>query len=307
MSRRLLSILVGILLLVLGLSFLGASLLVGGLLLFMGVSLCATEFAHTAERLSTGQTERVDQLIRLLGALMAHSSRMGNRVIDWALEWFHWADFVQAHSAPRKREMRDVAPMHPPPARQVSNSPAAVAASAMRAAGHEPAATQIQVTDIGILATHAGGEQTTHRLTPIDDQVERIQPFVQLELPVIAAGDVDFVLFDEVGEERYACTLPRQFERGRSMIIADPPFMLAEQRERGSWTLDVYADKVLLASHAFRWMHDRYAAARQRLSSDGELNLDAMPTAASNRPAPRLSLDDLLADQDVPARRRERR
>src|SRR5690606_27859283 len=96
-----------------------------------------------------------------------------------------------------------------------------------------------------------------------------------------------------VHEEKY------QLERGRNLVIPSTRLPLHDEHDMyGAWELRIYADGQLLASHIFGWESTDEPDFDRHVGEDGELNSELRALLAQSR-LERLSMDDLLADQDA--------
>ncbi|MEO0596629.1 MAG: hypothetical protein AAF126_10995, partial [Chloroflexota bacterium] len=73
------------------------------------------------------------------------------------------------------------------------------ALEAVERVGHDPDNVQVLTVDIGVMAFKEGGEPTVFRTWSLPDDVDYIQPFVQLRLPSKAQGNIKFELLDANG------------------------------------------------------------------------------------------------------------
>lgn len=172
------------------------------------------------------------------------------------------------------------------------------ALAAIENAGMDPDEVSVLTTDIGVMAFRGDQEPVIHRTRPVLDDVDYIQPFVELRLPSRAEGNIRFEIVDSDGQVVFVRDEHHPLERGRNLVTpaARLPIHDAQAMHR-PWELRVSADGVLLASHSFRWDESTSSVVRRHLSEDGEIS-SALRAALSESRLERVSLDDLLAEQD---------
>ena len=73
------------------------------------------------------------------------------------------------------------------------------ALESVQRAGHNPDDVQVLTVDIGVMAFKDNGEPTVFRTWSLPDDVDYIQPFVQLRLPSKATGRIKFEVIDAAG------------------------------------------------------------------------------------------------------------
>lgn len=171
------------------------------------------------------------------------------------------------------------------------------ALAAVYAAGLDPDAVQVLPVDIGLMAFKGEDDPVVYRTWSLPDDLDYVQPFVQLRLPTKASGRIRFEIVDSEGETLFIHEDQYQLVRGRNLIT--PPARLPvhdAQVTDGEWSLLVSADGVLLAQHQFDWVEAATSTLRRHLSEDGEITSE-MRAALTESRLQRLSLDELLADQ----------
>ncbi len=167
-------------------------------------------------------------------------------------------------------------------------------------AGLDPDDVQVLAVDIGLLTTKDEGEPQIYRTWSLPDDIDYIQPFVQLRVPTEANGNIRFEIFDALGDPIYIHEDSFKLGRGRNFLTPNTRMPLHDQMELdGKWTLRIIADGVIIADHRFEYAETTSASAsiRRHIGEDGEINTEMRAVMAENR-APRMSLDDLLAYQD---------
>jgi hypothetical protein len=165
-------------------------------------------------------------------------------------------------------------------------------------AGLDPDETRVLPTDIGVMSFKDEDDPAIHRTRAVPDDIDYIQPFVQLRLPTRAVGRIRFEIIAADGETLFLREDEHQLERGRNLIM--PAARLAihdEQAMQGPWELRISADDMLLAVHRFDWQEPPEEVVRRHLRDDGEISSELRAAMAENR-LEQISLDDLLADQE---------
>jgi len=183
------------------------------------------------------------------------------------------------------------------------------ALEAVKEAGLDPDQVKVLVTDIGFMAFKDDEEPVVYRSRPVRDDVDSIQPFVQLRVPTKAVGRIRFEIVDSDGQVLFVREENHQLERGRNLITPAARLPIHDsQAMHDSWELRISADGLPLATHFFDWEETSLRAVRRHLTEDGEITGELRAALAANR-LEKVSLDDLLADQveDVENERQERR
>ncbi|MDE2776545.1 MAG: hypothetical protein OXI77_11440 [Chloroflexota bacterium] len=164
-------------------------------------------------------------------------------------------------------------------------------------AGLDPDEVQVLAVDIGLLTTTEQGEPQIYRTWSLPDDIDYIQPFVQLRVPTEANGDIRFEIIDAVGDAVYIHEDSFKLTRGRNFLTPNTRMPLHDQMELdGKWSLRVIADGVTIADHRFEYSEATGANIRRHIGEDGEINTEMRAVMAENR-VPKMSLDDLLAYQ----------
>jgi hypothetical protein len=172
------------------------------------------------------------------------------------------------------------------------------ALQAVKEAGLDPDQVRVLVTDIGFMAFKGEQDPVVHRSRPIPDDVESIQPFVQLRVPTKAVGRIRFEIIDSDGQVLFVREENHQLERGRNLITPAARLPIHEaQAMHDSWELRISADGMPLSAHFFDWDETSVRAVRRHLTEDGEITGELRAALAANR-LEKVSLDDLLADQE---------
>ncbi len=172
------------------------------------------------------------------------------------------------------------------------------ALEAVEAAGHDPETVRVLTTDIGVMAFKGDLDPVVYRTRDVPDDVDYIQPYVQLRLPTKAVGRIRFEILDADGQSLFIHEEHHQFERGRNLITpaARLPVHDAQPMD-AEWELRVSADGMLLAVHHFGWQETTTKVVRRHLSEDGEISNELRAAMAESRLGD-MSLDELLDLQD---------
>ncbi|MCY4146916.1 MAG: hypothetical protein OXE95_11600 [Chloroflexi bacterium] len=164
--------------------------------------------------------------------------------------------------------------------------------------GLNPDETEVLAVDIGLLTTRGDGEPQVYRTWSLPDDIDYIQPFVQLRVPIEAVGNIRFEILDARGAPVYIHEDGFQLRRGRNFLTPNTRMPLHDQMELdGKWTLRIVADGVDIAEHRFEYAEATSASIRRHLGEDGEINAEMQAAIGESRPG-KMSLDDLLAFQD---------
>jgi hypothetical protein len=173
------------------------------------------------------------------------------------------------------------------------------ALDAVRDAGLDPATTHVLPIDIGVMTFSADQDPMIYRSKPVLDDVDYVQPFVQLRLPTRADGRIRFEIADGDGQVLFIHEENHQLQRGRNLVTPSARLPIHDAHNmNGKWQLRISADGVLLAVHRFSWQESQTKAIRRHLREDGELSNEVRAMLAESR-LQKMSLDELLADQHV--------
>lgn len=172
------------------------------------------------------------------------------------------------------------------------------ALEAVTRAGLDPDDTQVLAVDIGILTTKGDEEPQIYRTWSLPDDIDYIQPFVQLRVPMEATGNISFEIIDSTGNPVYKHKDSFKLNRGRNFISPTTRMPIHDQMELdGKWGLRIVADDVMIAEHRFEYAEAAGANIRRHIGEDGEINTEMRAVMTESR-IPKMSLDDLLAYQD---------
>jgi len=181
------------------------------------------------------------------------------------------------------------------------------ALEAVQSAGLDPADTPVLPIDLGVMAFTGDRPPSLHRTRPVLDNIDYLQPFVQLRLTTRAAGKIRFEIVDSDGQILFVHEDFHDLKPGMNLI--SPPSRLPihdAQAMHGDWSLRVSADGITLAEHHFAWAESTEKVIRRHVQMDGELSGEMRQMLEDNR-LERMSLDDLLADQDEEVLRQQAR
>jgi hypothetical protein len=186
-----------------------------------------------------------------------------------------------------------------PPSQPNMEKVYAHALRAVEQAGLNPDEIPVLPTDVGVIAFSGEDEQTVYRSLPVMDNVDFIQPYVQLRLPQKAIGKIKFEILDSDGQRLFVWEEQHQLQRGRNLITPSARLPIHDAHPmHNRWKLRVSADGNLLAEHRFEWAESDAKRVRRNLSEDGEISNELRASLADNRLG-KLSLDELLAQQDA--------
>ena len=164
-------------------------------------------------------------------------------------------------------------------------------------AGLDPDEVQVLAVDIGLLTTKEDTEPQIYRTWSLPDDIDYIQPFVQLRVPMEANGDIRFEIIDAIGDPVFIHEDTFKLTRGRNFLTPNTRMPLHDQMELdGKWSLRIIADGVTIAEHRFEYSEATGANIRRHIGEDGEINTEMRAVMTENR-LPKMSLDDLLAYQ----------
>lgn len=165
-------------------------------------------------------------------------------------------------------------------------------------AGLDPDEVAVLAVDIGVLTTRGDGEPQIYRTWSLPDDIDYIQPFVQLRVPQEAQGSIRFEVLDARGNPVYVHEDVFNLTRGRNFLTPSTRMPIHDQMELdGKWGLRIIADGVAIAEHRFEYSEATGANIRRHIGEDGEINTEMRAVMTENR-IPKMSLDDLLAFQD---------
>jgi hypothetical protein len=183
------------------------------------------------------------------------------------------------------------------PAQPRADQVYAHAIDALRRAGLDPNETHVLPIDIGVMAFSGDQEPVIYRTRPVLDDIDYLQPFVQLRLPTRAKGRIRFEIIDSDGQTLFVHEEDHEFERGRNLVVPAARLPIHDAHAMHEhWELRVIADGVLIAEHQFEWEESTTKVIRRHWKEDGELSSEVRAMMAENR-LQRMSLDELLEPQ----------
>ena len=172
------------------------------------------------------------------------------------------------------------------------------ALEAVTRAGLDPDTVQVLAVDIGMMAFRGQEPPTVFRTWSLPDDIDYVQPFVQLRLPEKAVGRVKFEVMDINGRVLFTKEEAHNLERGRNFITPAARLPVHDETNLdGRWQMRVSADDVVLAVHEFQFSEATSADISRHIGEDGEINTELRAVMAENQ-LPKMSLDDLLAYQE---------
>lgn len=178
------------------------------------------------------------------------------------------------------------------------------ARDAVLRAGLDPATVPVLPVDLGLMVFTRDELPAVYRSRPVPDDVDYVQPFVQLRLATQATGKVRFEMIDADGQSVFIHEDMYQLNEGMNLVSpsARLPIHDAHAMHR-EWSMRISADGVLLAEHHFEWTESTEKVIRRHVQVDGELSNEMRQMLEDNR-LEKMSLDELLGDQEeAPAQR----
>lgn len=180
------------------------------------------------------------------------------------------------------------------------------ALAAVQRAGLDANELQVLPVDVGVMAFKGADDPVIYRTWDVPDDVDYVQPFVELRLPTKAVGRVRFELLDAQGKQVYVHEDRHELQRGRNLIIPNTRLPIHDERAlNGTWQLRVSADDTLLALHSFGWEEAEDHAIRKHIGEDGELSSELRAVIAEARLG-EMSLDELLGESSAEPRQQRR-
>lgn len=171
------------------------------------------------------------------------------------------------------------------------------ALEAVTRAGLDPDSVQVLAVDIGVMGFKGNETPTVYRTWSVPDDVEFIQPFVQLRLPSTARGKVRFEVLDASGKVVFVNENMYNLEKGRNFVSPAARLRVQDGFTLGpGWQLRITADDQLVATHRFEFDESTSANIQRHIGEDGEINAEMRSVLTENR-LPKMSLDDLLSYQ----------
>ncbi len=187
----------------------------------------------------------------------------------------------------RDADRTDVPQIYPHAIRAVAN------------AGHQTKDMPVLPVDIGVLAHRGDEPPRLYRTRDVPNDVDYVQPYIQLRIPSRAKGTITFELQDDHGELVFYREEEHKLEQGLNLIVPGRrlPVHDALDMDEGEWTLRVSAEGSLLAVHGFGWREETESIVTGHLTDDGEISTELRAAMAETR-LESMSLDDLLSFQN---------
>jgi hypothetical protein len=165
-------------------------------------------------------------------------------------------------------------------------------------AGLNPDTVSVLTVDIGLLTSKGDSSPQIYRTWSLPDDIDYIQPFVQLRVPKDAEGNVRFEIVDALGHIVYVHEDQFNLKRGRNFLTPSTRMPVHDQLNlNGEWGLRIVADNITIAEHIFEYAENNSANIRQHIGEDGEINVEMRAVMTENING-NMSLDELLAHQD---------
>jgi len=184
------------------------------------------------------------------------------------------------------------------------------AVKAAHAAGLYPRTSTLYPSDIGVLVYRDGDEPQIVRDWEAPDDIDYLQPYVELHVPRAANGIVRFEVYDADGQLVYAREEDRQLRSGRNLILPKTRLPITPKLALyDGWRLRVLADGYAIAEHGVNFTDaetlDR-APLSAHIGEDGEISAE-LQDALNGGNIGGISLDDLLSDQEDDLKRGRQR
>ncbi|MBN1966563.1 MAG: hypothetical protein JW910_18065 [Anaerolineae bacterium] len=172
------------------------------------------------------------------------------------------------------------------------------AVRAMQRAGHDPVESPVRLADVGLLVYDGSDAPYVEREDRLPVEADYVRPFMVLRSPQAAQGKIRFELIDGDGVRRFIDETPWRFQAGETFVYPQTWLPLRNlEAFGGNWTLRVYAAGTLIGAHEFRWRDPGGGEFREYIDGDGEFT-DQLYDEFKKVRLHRLSLEDLLAEQE---------
>ncbi|MBL8130443.1 MAG: hypothetical protein JNL42_01190 [Anaerolineae bacterium] len=172
------------------------------------------------------------------------------------------------------------------------------AVDAARNAGIAPESAQVYPVDVGFMAFSGDDDPIVYRTSAIPTDMDYIQPYIQLHLPVRAQGKVTFEIRDAVGERIFVHEIQRELSPGDNLITPAARLPVHDELDfDGAWELRISANGIPVAVHRITWRESSSRLIRQHIQEDGEISRE-LKTLVEDSRLGRLSLDEMLSDQE---------
>jgi hypothetical protein len=181
------------------------------------------------------------------------------------------------------------------------------ARDAVLRAGLDPSTVPVLPVDLGLMVFTRDELPAVYRSRAVPDDVDFVQPFVQLRLATQATGKVRFEMIDADGQSVFIHEDMYNLHAGMNLVSpsARLPIHDAHAMHR-EWQMRISADGVLLAEHHFEWTESTEKVIRRHVQVDGELSNEMRQMLEDNR-LEKMSLDELLGEQEEAPAQRARR
>ncbi|MBK8024288.1 MAG: hypothetical protein IPK19_23360 [Chloroflexi bacterium] len=174
------------------------------------------------------------------------------------------------------------------------------AASAAREAGIDVDSARVYPVDLGLMAFSGDEDPIVYRTSAIPTDMDYLQPYIQLHLPVRAHGKIRFEIRDAVGERIFVHEVQRDLMPGDNLVTPAARLPIHDQLDfDGAWELRISANDQPMAVHRLTWRETGSRLIRQHIQADGEISRE-LKTLVEDSRLGRLSLDEMLADQEAP-------
>jgi len=213
---------------------------------------------------------------------------------------------ARARIAERQRAGQDPFAPEAPATRRSSATPGGratgqmhrLAVQAVQRAGLDPRNLAVTPVELGVLVYGEEDVPTLYRESKLPPDAGYVRPFVVLRSPRRARGKIRFELVDGQGTRRFIDETPWELKEGETFVYPSTwlPTHKIEDFD-GDWKLRVFAAGTLLAVHELTWRDPGGGEFRRYLNGDGEISDDLVQELRQVH-MDRLSLDDLLEDQD---------
>lgn len=184
------------------------------------------------------------------------------------------------------------------------------AVKAAHAAGLYPSTSTVYPSDIGFLIYRDGDEPQIVRDWEAPDDIDYLQPYVELHVPRAASGTVRFEVYDADGKMVYARDEERQLKGGRNLILPKTRLPITPKLALyDGWRLRVLADGYAVAEHGLNFSDAATmdsAPLAAHIGEDGEISAE-LQDALNAGGGGGISLDDLLSDQEDDFKRGQQR
>lgn len=175
----------------------------------------------------------------------------------------------------------------------------AVCQQAMHKAQYDPLHKPIRLTDVGLMVYHAPQSPIIIRNQTVKTDARWLRPFVEVRAnKPIQQVKLDLAIVDDRGTVQFTEGKAGRL-RGKIHYVTQNWLPLQNLVTAGRfWSLAVYLDGYMMALHRFEW--ERVAnntEIREQIHTDGEITSDLQQAVQTGK-FRKMSLDELLADQE---------